>query len=199
MSRDLKRTRPALGGVRPMTERIVVVLPTPLRPSRQTHSPVVDLERDAEQHAAQAVGGVHVLERQQRGQLQVHQLLAEIDAAHLGVGAHLGRVASAIRRPWCSTAIFWAIENTTSMSCSVNSSVSPRSRGDALEQRDASRGSRSPTCRRSARRAAGSAGRSPARCPARAASGCRSTACRRSPAPAPPSPIEASSASLSSR
>ena len=32
-------TRPARGGVRPMIERRVVVLPTPLRPSRQTHSP----------------------------------------------------------------------------------------------------------------------------------------------------------------
>ena len=41
MSRDLKRTWPALGGVSPMTERIVVVLPTPLRPSRQTHSPAL--------------------------------------------------------------------------------------------------------------------------------------------------------------
>ena len=35
----LKRTRPCEGGVRPMIERMVVVLPTPLRPSRQTHSP----------------------------------------------------------------------------------------------------------------------------------------------------------------
>src|SRR5262249_49371785 len=31
--------RPACGGVRPMMLRMVVVLPTPLRPSRQTHSP----------------------------------------------------------------------------------------------------------------------------------------------------------------
>src|ERR1700724_406056 len=30
-------------------------------------------------------------------------------------------------RPWCSTAILCAIENTTSMSCSVNRSVSARS------------------------------------------------------------------------
>src|SRR5262249_35568928 len=33
------RMRPACGGVRPMMLRMVVVLPTPLRPSRQTHSP----------------------------------------------------------------------------------------------------------------------------------------------------------------
>ena len=33
----------------------------------------------------------------------------------------------AMMRPWCSTAIWCAIENTTSMSCSVNSSVRPRS------------------------------------------------------------------------
>ena len=32
-------TRPLAGGVRPMIERIVVLLPTPLRPSRHTHSP----------------------------------------------------------------------------------------------------------------------------------------------------------------
>ncbi len=32
-------TRPRLGGVRPMMLRMVVVLPTPLRPSKQTHSP----------------------------------------------------------------------------------------------------------------------------------------------------------------
>ena len=65
-----------------------------------------------------------------------HQRVAEIDAAHLGIGAHLAGSPSAMMRPWCSTAIFCAIENTTSMSCSVNSSVSPRSRGDAFEQRD---------------------------------------------------------------
>ena len=32
-------TRPARGGVSPMIERMVVDLPTPLRPSKQTHSP----------------------------------------------------------------------------------------------------------------------------------------------------------------
>src|SRR5438552_4912208 len=41
MSTPLKATRPDCGAVRPMIERIVVDLPTPLRPSRQTHSPVV--------------------------------------------------------------------------------------------------------------------------------------------------------------
>src|SRR5437899_13070277 len=39
MSTPLKATRPAWGGVSPMIERMVVDLPTPLRPSRQTHSP----------------------------------------------------------------------------------------------------------------------------------------------------------------
>jgi hypothetical protein len=34
-----QRIRPAVGGKKPMTERIVVVLPTPLRPNRHTHSP----------------------------------------------------------------------------------------------------------------------------------------------------------------
>ena len=34
-----QRSRPGVGGVSPMIERMVVVLPTPLRPSRQTHSP----------------------------------------------------------------------------------------------------------------------------------------------------------------
>ena len=35
-----------------MMVRNVVVLPAPLRPTRQTSSPCVDLERDAAQHAA---------------------------------------------------------------------------------------------------------------------------------------------------
>jgi hypothetical protein len=39
MSVPFHVTRPAWGGVRPMIERIVVDLPTPLRPSRHTHSP----------------------------------------------------------------------------------------------------------------------------------------------------------------
>src|SRR5437762_8623116 len=41
MSTPLNATRPDCGGVSPMIERIVVDLPTPLRPSRQTHSPAV--------------------------------------------------------------------------------------------------------------------------------------------------------------
>src|SRR3989442_6347554 len=39
MSTPLKATRPAWGGLSPMIERMVVDLPTPLRPSRQMHSP----------------------------------------------------------------------------------------------------------------------------------------------------------------
>ena len=39
MSCPFQTTRPCAGGVRPMIERMVVDLPTPLRPSRQTHSP----------------------------------------------------------------------------------------------------------------------------------------------------------------
>ena len=39
MSVPFQSTWPADGGVRPMMARMVVVLPTPLRPSRQTHSP----------------------------------------------------------------------------------------------------------------------------------------------------------------
>ena len=49
---------------------------------------------------------------------------------------------SAISRPWCSTAIFCAIENTTSMSCSVNSRVSPRSATMRWSRRMVSRVSR---------------------------------------------------------
>src|SRR2546427_616678 len=41
MSTPRKATRPDCGGVSPMIERIVVDLPTPLRPSRHTHSPVL--------------------------------------------------------------------------------------------------------------------------------------------------------------
>jgi len=39
MSAPFHTMRPACGGVRPMIERMVVVLPTPFRPSRHTHSP----------------------------------------------------------------------------------------------------------------------------------------------------------------
>ena len=39
MSFPFQTMRPAEGGVRPMIARMVVLLPTPLRPSRQTHSP----------------------------------------------------------------------------------------------------------------------------------------------------------------
>ncbi len=66
------------------------------------------------------------------------------------------------------------------MSCSVKSSVSPRSRGDPLDAAGSSRASRSPTCRRSARPAAAARARWPARSPARAASGRRGTESRSS-------------------
>ena len=39
MSVPSNTMRPEEGGVSPMMARMVVVLPTPLRPSRQTHSP----------------------------------------------------------------------------------------------------------------------------------------------------------------
>ena len=39
MSVPFHEMRPLVGRSKPITERIVVVLPTPLRPSRQTHSP----------------------------------------------------------------------------------------------------------------------------------------------------------------
>ena len=67
MSRPFHSTRPLVGGVSPITERIVVVLPTPLRPSRHDALAGRDLERDAEQHPAQAIGGVDVLDGEQRG------------------------------------------------------------------------------------------------------------------------------------
>src|SRR5437016_7176316 len=41
MSTPRNATRPDCGGVSPMIDRIVVDLPTPLRPSRHTHSPVL--------------------------------------------------------------------------------------------------------------------------------------------------------------
>ena len=44
----------------------VVLLPTPLRPSRPTTSPAPDLERDAVQDVALAVVGVDVLDRDER-------------------------------------------------------------------------------------------------------------------------------------
>ncbi len=45
--------------------RMVVVLPTPFRPSRLTHSPAGDLEGDAEEDLGQAVGGVEVADPQE--------------------------------------------------------------------------------------------------------------------------------------
>ena len=65
---------------------------------------------------------------------------------------------SAMTRPWWSTVIRWAMENTTSMSCSVKSSVSPRSRAIRSMSRMVSRVSLRRHARRSARRGAGSRG-----------------------------------------
>ena len=46
---------------------------------------------------------------------------------------------SAMTRPWWSTVMRWAIENTTSMSCSVKSRVRPRSRASRSMSAMASR------------------------------------------------------------
>ena len=163
-------TRPRCGGVRPMMLRMVVVLPTPLRPSRHTHSP---RGPRATRRRARATARRRCRCRPRRAAAVVPSALSQVDAPHLGVArAPRPGVPSAITRPWWSTVIRWAMENTTSMSCSVKSSVSPRSRAMRSTSRMVSRVS-VPTCRRSARRAAASRARGPARSPARAASGRR--------------------------
>src|SRR5438034_1197851 len=119
MSTPLKATRPAWGGVSPMIERMVVDLPTPLRPSRQTHSPApTSIETpNSTRDSPYAVwisltsssGAVTVWQprgapRLRRGASErwgvwgagsgppttigVSPALSEVDAAHLGVGAH---------------------------------------------------------------------------------------------------------------
>ena len=50
---------------RPMMARSVVVLPTPLRPSRVTVSPWLDVEVDAVQRMALAVPGMEVADCEQ--------------------------------------------------------------------------------------------------------------------------------------
>src|SRR5438034_2248505 len=119
MSTPLKATRPACGGVSPMIERMVVDLPTPLRPRRQTHSPApTSIETpNSTRDSPYAVwisltsssGAVTVWQprgapRLRRGASErwgvwgagsgppttigVSPALSEVDAAHLGVGAH---------------------------------------------------------------------------------------------------------------
>ena len=56
MSAPSKTMRPARGGVSPRIERISVVLPEPLEPSRQVMLPGLDRERDALQHVGLVVG-----------------------------------------------------------------------------------------------------------------------------------------------
>ena len=57
---------PSRGGVRPMIERMVVVLPAPLRPSSATSSPSRTCMRDAVQDVAFAVIGVDVFRDEHR-------------------------------------------------------------------------------------------------------------------------------------
>ena len=118
-----------------MIERMVVLLPTPLRPSRQTHSPARDLERHAEQRLRQAVVGVNLL--RPAGVIGADP---QVDAPHLGVAADL--LAACRRRsagPGAAPRCAARSRTPPSMSCSVNSSVRPRSaamrRSSAIESR----------------------------------------------------------------
>ena len=90
MSLPLKRTLPCDGGVSPMIERMVVVLPTPLRPSRQTHSPCLMSSEMPNSTRLRAVGGVDAVDLEQRASMLASP---EVDAAHLLVAANLVRRA----------------------------------------------------------------------------------------------------------
>ena len=54
MASPLKRTTPSRGGVSPMMERMMVVLPMPLRPSMATHVPCGHFQGDIPEHVAVA-------------------------------------------------------------------------------------------------------------------------------------------------
>ena len=86
MFSPFQRILPEEGGVRPMIERIVVLLPTPLRPSRQTHSPSTNLDRHAEQRARVTIRCVNVPGRRATSSCP---LLPKIDPPYLRVIAHL--------------------------------------------------------------------------------------------------------------
>ena len=81
----------------PMMERMVVVLPMPLRPIRATISPERDRERQAEQHLAEAVAGLDAVDFEQRSAVSAmagHRVLvAEIGALDFLVVADRVRIA----------------------------------------------------------------------------------------------------------
>src|SRR5262245_43649810 len=91
----MKRMAPARAGVSPMIERTVVVLPMPLRPISVTISPGA-ICSDTPNSTLLRPYAVSMLSTSSRlSAMAGHRLLlAEIGAAHLRVGAHLGRRAA---------------------------------------------------------------------------------------------------------
>src|SRR5881296_722490 len=77
-------------------------------------------QADAVEHVARPVDRVDV------GELEHHGASPRYTACTSRSARTAAGVPSAITRPWCSTMIRSATAKTTSMSCSVNSTVSPR-------------------------------------------------------------------------
>ena len=90
MSAPLQSTRPLVGRSQPHDRAHRRRLADAVAAEQADAFAGGDIERDAEQHAAQPVGAVQILDREQR---HGHQRVAEIDAAHFRVIAHFGRRA----------------------------------------------------------------------------------------------------------
>src|SRR5262249_5927078 len=92
MSVPLNATRPECGGVRPMIDRMVVDLPTPLRPSRHTHSPAWT-SMVTPKSTRDSPYAVWISLTSSNGALNADlrsMPLSEIDATHLGIRADVG-------------------------------------------------------------------------------------------------------------
>src|SRR3989454_1482074 len=88
-----------------------------------------DAERHAEQHARETVRRVDRLDREDGLGARRHQWRSPRYTRRTpGSRRTSSGAPAAITRPWWRTVMRSAIEKTTSMSCSVNRSVSPRSR-----------------------------------------------------------------------
>ena len=136
-----KRIRPRVGRTRPMMLFSVVDLPAPLRPSSATTSPRADLEAHVVQDVRAAVVAVQAGDLKHRRGLRSGGApgpsARRRDRSPAPAGRRAPRRAcrSATSRPRFITMIRSALANTTSMSCSVNSTARSRSRTIVAGQR----------------------------------------------------------------
>src|SRR5215472_6431296 len=86
-------TAPPVGGSRPMTARIVVVLPMPLRPISVTTSPAPTVKLTSNSTCAGPYPACRCA-TESRPVIRSFHLVAEVRRCHLRIGAHLLRRAA---------------------------------------------------------------------------------------------------------